>query len=141
MAKPPPAARGRQAVEGGSWWTASARGGETALSPGARARPRHARRRRGLTGEPWVPPWELSDVYFDDVRRAGHVDRRAGGDDDAVAHVEEARVASGVDRGVPEVFDVLALLDQERRDSPLERHLPHRPVDGRQRDDRPLRRE
>ena len=58
---------------------------------------------------------------------------------DAVARVDDARLARRLERARPEVLDVLGLRHQHRRDAPLERHLLHRGLVVRQPDDRPAR--
>src|SRR3954452_18340054 len=78
------------------------------------SRPRTRYRARRLS------TWPLRDIHLDDVRRAGDVHGRARGDHDSVADLDEAGIAGGFDRTAPEVLDVVALRDKQRRHAPFE---------------------
>src|SRR5712692_8669828 len=71
----------------------------------------------------------LDQVHLDDIRGARDVHRRARGDDDAVAGLEQPRLACGLERSRPDLLDVAALGDPDRRHAPLQRHLLQRPLE------------
>src|SRR5207342_3664308 len=68
----------------------------------------------------------LRDLDLDHVRRARDVHRGARCDHDAVALGDEPALAHGVERHLPQVLDVLRLLDAPRLHPPLERHVLER---------------
>ena len=101
---------------------------EPAASPGAKHRP--------LIPSPPGRASPLGDVDLDQVRRARDVHGRARGDHHPVAGVDEAGVARGGDRLVPELLHVLRLGQEQRDHAPLERHLLEREAVVGQADDR-----
>ncbi len=72
---------------------------------------------------------------------AGNVEQRSGRDDDAIALVDEPRVARGHERVAPQLLDVFARRDHERHDTPLERERPCDALVVRDADDRSTRTE
>src|SRR5918999_70489 len=78
------------------------------------------------------PP--LDHINLDHVCRTGDVDGGAGGDHDRVAGFDKTGVPRSLDRAAPEILDVLALRDPDRRHAPFDRHLMYRPELVRQSD-------